>query len=142
MLKTITLSLVLALLTAQAAYSQTITWRAAQNPHIINGTYVVPTGTTLVLEPGVRVQINADSELRTEGRLLGQGTAASRITITGANNYSAVLGVPGTLELNFTDVQAKTAARANGSLLFADCRFTDNGNILGDELVRPDGYAP
>lgn len=142
MLKTITLSMVLALLTISMAQSQTITWQAAQNPHVINGTYVVPVGTTLILEPGVQVQINADSELRVEGRLRGQGTAASRITITGANNYSAVLGVPGTLELNFTDVRAKTAARANGSLLFEDCRFSGFGNILGDELVRPDGYAP
>src|SRR5688572_10174219 len=101
MLKTIFLSLVLALLTMQAALSQTITWRAAQNPHIVNESYVVPAGTTLILEPGVRVQINADSELRVEGRLIGQGTAANRVTITGANNYSAVLGVPGTLELHF-----------------------------------------
>lgn len=138
----IILSLILLLLAVRTAQSQTITWQAAQNPHTINGVYVVPVGTTLMLEPGVRVQINADSELRVQGRLVGQGTAANHITITGANNYSAVLGIPGTLELNFTEVQAKTAARANGSLLFADCRFSGYGNVLGDELVRPDGYAP
>lgn len=54
----------------------TIIWRAQDNPRIINGTYVIPAGTKVVMEPGVVVQINADSSIQVDGELVGQGTAA------------------------------------------------------------------
>src|SRR3954469_9987642 len=90
------------------ASAQTTTWTAATNPHVVSGTYTVPAGQTLVMQPGVVVQINANSRLVINGTLSGQGPAASRITITGATNYDSELHVAGSSNLTFTDVKTKT----------------------------------
>src|SRR4051794_949966 len=85
--------------------AQTTTWTAATNPHIVSGTYTVPAGQTLVLQAGVVVQIQATSRLLVNGTVTGQGTAASRVTITGATNYDSELIVAGSSNLAFTDVK-------------------------------------
>lgn len=124
------------LLAATSARAQVTTWRAADNPHIVHGTYTVPAGQTLVLEAGAQVQIDADSTLAVEGQLLGNGTAANHVTITGAVNYSSALDVRGTLDLKFTDVKVKTVPDDNGVLLFADCAFSGNGTVFNGQVLQ------
>src|ERR1051325_1745315 len=109
---------------ASGALAQTTTWRAADNPHVVTGTYTVPAGQTLILEPGVQVQISPNSTLRVEGQLTGQGTSANRITITGATNYNSWLAVSGSSSLAFTDIKTPTLPDSNGIMIFSDCRFT------------------
>jgi len=84
-----------------------VIWHAADNPHVVSGTYTVPAGQTLIMEPGVQVQISANSTLQVDGQLIGNGTAANHISISGANNYSAALDVAGLSDLHFVDVQAR-----------------------------------
>jgi hypothetical protein len=108
---------------ASLAPAATIVWRAQDNPHVVNGTYTVPVGTTLVMEAGVVVQINPNSTLDVQGALQGQGTAANRITINGSG-YTTVLAVSGTSELDYTDnAGARIDPKAGGSLVFTNCRF-------------------
>src|SRR5262245_28838777 len=74
-MKTIKCLLLLSFFGAATAFGQTITWTAATNPHIVNGTYTVPAGQTLVMEPGVIVQIQPNSTLlvyRSEERRVGK----------------------------------------------------------------------
>jgi hypothetical protein len=138
-MKTILHLLVLNFLLAATALAQSTTWRAADNPHVVNGTYTVPAGQTLILEPGVVVQIKAGSTLQVEGQLTGQGTATNRITITGAVNYSSKLIIAGSSNLAFTDIQTQTVPESNGVLLFADCRFSGNGSIFNGQVLQPSG---
>jgi hypothetical protein len=115
--------------TEVAATAANITWRAADNPHVVNGTYTIPAGTTVTMEPGVVVQINADSALVVAGTLIGQGTAANHIRITGASNYSSDINVTGRLELNYTDITAQTDPQSGGTLLFTNCRWHSSGSF-------------
>ncbi|HEX8280833.1 MAG TPA: Ig-like domain-containing protein, partial [Chthoniobacterales bacterium] len=128
--------LLIVALSAVTAHAQTTTWRAADNPHVVQGTYSVPEGQTLVLEPGVRVEIRADSRLDVRGQLLGNGTAANRITFLGANNYNAELVVRGRSDLKFTDIRMKTVPESNGTLLFADCRFRQWGSVFNGQVLQ------
>jgi hypothetical protein len=111
------------------AANTTITWTPAGNPHVVNGTYVVPPDTTLILEAGTVVQINANSYLRVEGRLLGRGTATNRVTIRGISNATSDIVVPGTVELDYTDLQAQTDPQSGGTLLYTNCRWGNYGSF-------------
>lgn len=123
------------------ARGQTITWTAATNPHVVSGTYTVPAGQTLVMEAGVIVNINSNSTLQVNGQLIGNGTAASRITINGAVNFSSLVNVSGTSNLAFTNVRAQVRPYQNGVLLFSDCNFSNNGTIFNN-AVQSAGRAP
>src|ERR1041385_1472031 len=92
---------------ALTAKAQTITWTAAENPHVVSGTFTVAPGQTLIMEAGVVVDIRPDSILQVDGQLIGNGTANNRITITGATNYSSIVDVRGTMNLAFTNVRAQ-----------------------------------
>src|SRR5262245_65795472 len=92
------------LMAATAFGQSTTTSTAATNPHIVNGTYTVPVGTTLVLEAGVIVQIQPSSTLLVLGTMNSNGTATKRVSITGADNFSAKVDAKGTLNVAFTDL--------------------------------------
>src|ERR1044071_2060356 len=129
-MKRLSLLLIL-LLNAVIAKGQTTTWTAAGNPHVVSGTYTVPAGQTLVMEPGVIVNIQANSTLQIDGQLIGHGTAANRIRINGGTPGSqSKLVVAGTSDLDFVDFQALVVPDTNGVLLFADCTFFPNGGYI------------
>lgn len=58
------------------------TWTTTGSPYVINGNLKTATGTTLTINPGVVVKFAEQSGLRIEGKLLANGTAASRIYFT------------------------------------------------------------
>ena len=130
------LLLFFSLMAATAFGQSTITWTAATNPHIVNGTYTVPVGTTLVMEPGVIVQIQPNSTLLVYGTVNANGTTTSHVTITGADNYSASIDAKGTLNFAFTDVKAKVVPDDNGVLLFSDCTFSSNGTVFNGTVLQ------
>jgi hypothetical protein len=131
------------LLAGTALGQSTITWTAATNPHVVKGTYKVAVGTTLVLEPGVIVQIQSNSTLLVEGTMNSNGTATNRVSITGADNFSAKLDAKGTLNVAFTDLKAQVVPDSNGVLLFSDCTFTGYGTVFnGTVLQLPNTRAP
>lgn len=125
-----------------AVKAESVTWHAADNPHIVNGTYTVAAGDTLIVEAGVQVQINANSTLQVNGQLIGNGSAANRIVIVGADNYSASIDVAGTADLKFTDLKVKTVPDTNGVLLFADCAFSVYGFVFNGSVLQLNGHAP
>lgn len=114
-------------------------WFAVDNPHIVNGTYTISAGQTLVMEAGVQVQINPNSTLQVDGKVIGNGSAANHIAITGSINGSTV-DVRGTLDLKFTDLRAMLVPDSNGVLLFADCAFLSGGGyIYNGSVLQTDG---
>lgn len=112
------------------AGAQTITWTAADNPHVVSGTYTVPAGQTLVMEAGVIVDIQANSTFQIDGQLIGNGTAGNHIRINGTPGVPSTINVRGTVDLKFTEVHAMIEPDSNGVLLFADCTFLSGGGYI------------
>lgn len=137
------ISLLLAcLLIATVVQAQTITWTAAGNPHVVSGTFTVAAGQALVMEAGVVVQIQANSTLQVDGQVIANGTAANRVTITGASNYSSIFDVRGTSNLVFTNLRAQVRPDTNGVLLFSDCIFSSFGTVFNGAVLQQGGRAP
>ena len=134
--------LLLFLLSAVVAKAQTITWTPAGNPHVVSGTFTVAAGQTLIIQPGVVVNIQADSTLQVDGQVIANGTAANRITITGATTYSSILDVRGSMSASFTDFRTQVRPDTNGVLLFADCIFSSFGTVFNGTILQQDGRAP
>lgn len=133
------ISLLLLFFSVALSSAQTVTWRAADNPHVVSGTYTVPAGQTLVMEPGVIVNIQANSRLAVNGQLIGHGTATSRITITGTATATSLLDISGTMDLAFTNVRAQVTPNTGGVLLFADCVFSGLGTVFNGTVLQLDG---
>lgn len=113
-----------------AAAENVITWRAQDNPHVINGTYIIPADTKVVIEPGAVVQFNTDSILQVDGELVGQGTAASRIQLQGAATNGGKINVTGTLNLGYADIAVAVLLNSgNATLILADTSFKNFGYI-------------
>lgn len=118
------------------AFGQTV-WRAADGPRTITGTYTVPAGSSLTIEAGVIVRISSNSRLIVNGTLNANGTPTAPVKFIGADNYSALLTVSGTLDMKYGDVGAQTQTMEGGSLVFTDTKFTGVG-MLGSS---PDYYV-
>lgn len=86
------------------------TWCAADSPHALSGDVVVAPGVVLTIEPGVVVKGSSNVELKVQGRLVANGTAALPITFTsatdsGPNQWSGLIFDGGTGELNYATVR-------------------------------------
>src|SRR5262245_45061910 len=83
-------------LAAQTSVAGTVsantTLTAAQNPIQITGQVVVATGVTLTIEPGVEVRAAAGADIRVDGQLVAQGTAADPIRLRSVMLGSASAG--------------------------------------------------
>jgi hypothetical protein len=97
------------------------------------------------MEAGVIVEIQADSLLQVDGKLIGNGTAGNHITINGAPNTPSDVDVRGTSDLKFTDIRVLIEPDSNGVLLFADCTFFSDGGggyiYNGSILQADDSHA-
>lgn len=95
-------------------FSQTIvpggdvsgTWELANSPYIIQGGITIPNDSTLVIEPGVKVEFQGHYSLTVMGRLLAIGTETDSILFTindtiGFSNPDTTLG--GWYGIRFTD---------------------------------------
>ncbi len=69
------------------------TWSLAGSPYLVQGEAIVPTDSTLIIEPGVTIKFKTGTNfdytggydcgfLRVNGKLMAQGTASQRITFT------------------------------------------------------------
>ena len=58
------------------------TWLRIQSPYLINGDIVIPNDSTLIIEPGVKVEFQGHYSLNVQGRLLAIGTETDSILFT------------------------------------------------------------
>jgi hypothetical protein len=69
------------------------TWTLAGSPYLITGTVMVPTDSTLRIQPGVKVNFQGHYKLLVSGRLLAEGTAKDSIVFTAANTTTGWYGI-------------------------------------------------
>ncbi|MEZ5197108.1 MAG: right-handed parallel beta-helix repeat-containing protein [Bacteroidales bacterium] len=80
------------------------TWDIAGSPYMVQGEAIVPTDSTLTIEPGVEIRFKTGTDfnydggvdcgfMRVNGKLLAQGTASQMITFTrdgGSGNWGVI----------------------------------------------------
>lgn len=114
-----------AVCTAQA---QTMTvWHAADNPHVIANTVVVPATTVVMLEAGVVVQMQAGSTLQVLGELVGVGTATDPILVNGGTDAKLLVG--GRVDLEGAQLSCTVEPADSGRMTFTDSTFNLPGSI-------------
>lgn len=62
------------------------TWSAASNPYQVVADVTVPDGATLIIEPGVQVELAAETSIVVAGELVARGTEDEPIVFTHAGN--------------------------------------------------------
>ncbi|MBC7835272.1 MAG: hypothetical protein H7Y88_09265 [Phycisphaerales bacterium] len=116
----------------------TIVWRAADNPHVVEGVFPVGPDQTLVLEPGVEVIINEESRIAVEGAMRGIATAEAPIVITGVSNHSSsIQTVGGVVELDHAQLSVKVVppffySGRTGNVLLSHTTVSGNGLLWGN----------
>ena len=61
------------------------TWTAANSPYVISGTAQINSADSLVIGPGVTVQVFEDVNITVVGKLITQGTETDSVIVEGAN---------------------------------------------------------
>jgi PKD repeat protein len=108
---------------------QTVTWDQSISPVVITGRVIIPAGGTVLVEPGVVIQVQANSTLVLEGDLIGQGTAGQPIQLTAPGWFPPAVEVYSRLELAHAQVTGQIALNGSGELFVADSLFQGSGMI-------------
>ncbi|MCH8879287.1 MAG: choice-of-anchor J domain-containing protein [Planctomycetes bacterium] len=132
---------------------ETVTWTLADSPYILDSDIAIPIGGTVIVEPGVSIEINEDQTLLIDGTMIAHGTTAAPISFTG--NFSLVhpsIHVFGTLDMAFAQVSSRVHGDNGCSVLVSDCTFpagiisTDEAGVVHepqyvqiDRCTFPDG---
>jgi hypothetical protein len=69
------------------------TWNLAGSPYLIQGSIMVPNGSTLTIEPGVTVNFQGHYKFLVLGQLLAQGTNTDKIFFTATNTSTGWYGI-------------------------------------------------
>jgi hypothetical protein len=107
------------------AAGETVTWTVAGSPYVLESDVAIPAGGTVVVEPGVHIQIDPDVTLLVDGEMVAQGTAGQPISIeAGTSLVHPPVHVFGTLELDFGAVTGRIHGDSGGSVLISNSIFT------------------
>jgi hypothetical protein len=133
----------------------TTTWTIAKSPYYIVDHCTVPTGNTLTIEPGVRVEARKDVAITIEGSLQAIGTEGDTIRFGpnetqqqwgglrfyggGASNiqYAEITGVY-TEQPQAVKLSAETHRDSRSD---ADRRVKGGNNVPGDRVAKPAYYT-
>lgn len=112
------------------AIAGTTSWSLKNSPYVITGKLMIPTATTLNVDPGVEVMGNHQS-IQVQGTLAVNGTSSNRVTIS-----DAFISPVGTLASNHAirirgaqvtggSIYAPSGDAIYGTLELTDSRFSD-----------------
>lgn len=120
------------------AGGQTVIWSAAESPYLFCEGATIPAGGTVVVEPGVTVDLDDGATLDVRGTLLAQGSPAEPVTFNAfSDGFTAGrIATFGTTELRETEVNCPLTYPAGGATI-----------LLEDSVIRADlygalGFAP
>ena len=116
----------------------TIRWTAAQSPIIINRDQQLVAGASLIIEPGVEVQLGPGVSFFVDGTLyaLGQPDRPVRFVGTPGQRWNGLFGRPGSdIALEHTDIRQSGAggtalASEGGNLVLHTVHVNDSGGHI------------
>ena len=114
---------------------ETVSWTLADSPVTISGSLTVPTGGTVLVEPGVVVSFAASSRLYVDGTLSAAGTPGSPVRIIGSP--SGWLVTRGTVQLFHCNVDNTVAQGTDGLLHVADSVMGPGSWTVTDLISGP-----
>ena len=121
---------------------ETVRWTAAMSPIVIDGIQHLPEGGTVIVDPGVKIQINRDSTLVVRGTLRGTGTPEQPIVVESPGNTIPALEVNGTLDFDYATIRAHIRPDSGGALLFANSRFEAPATLFTSGSSAPNYRRP
>jgi hypothetical protein len=108
---------------------ETVTWAAANSPFQICADLTIPTGGTVVVEPGVLLQFQGHM-VTVAGTMNLQGQSTNHITITAQDVFPPVIMMEkGNVTMAFTDVGGQFR-HGPGKVTISDSTFTGPNGIL------------
>jgi hypothetical protein len=114
------------------AAGETVHWSMAASPYRLCLSSLIPAGSAVIVDPGVRVDVDAGHPLTVLGSLELGGTAAAPVVMAGVGTMVAV-GSGGTLRADFAQLGGGVSPGASGTLLLSDTSFQGpNGRVFGD----------
>lgn len=138
-----------------------VRWTQSQSPIIVDRNYVVTTGSSLQIDPGVEVRIKPGQQFYIEGTLHAVGSSAAPVRFVGVDGrWDTLIGQPGSnITLEHTEIRnggrgGVALSSTSGQLTMRDVLLTDSGGgvvtsnsgvdirgtqIIGNDL--PDGPA-
>lgn len=114
---------------------QTVTWTAARSPYQVCQNIGIPPGSTVNVEPGVKVNFDPQRQLVVNGTLNIQGTAAARVSFKGTAVYPPIVdSINGTVNASFADFTGQFLVETGSTITLSDCLFPDAGVLRSREL--------
>ena len=129
-------------------------WIAANSPYVVSGILTVAAGATLSIEPGVTVLFNQGAEIAIAGRLLAEGTAASKINFTrnsGATSWKQLNFMANSVTSRIAHAEmsyfAAAAIEAAGTTIYLDSINWTNStaaavDVHNSSLTLLNSYIP
>lgn len=114
------------------------TWTQNNAPYHITGTINIPHDSTLIIEPGVKVEFQGNYELKVLGRLLAEGTKADTILFT-VNDTTGYFTEDTTLG-GWKGISIFHIDESNDSTKLAYCRL-EFGKAIGPAWPQNSGGA-
>jgi hypothetical protein len=116
---------------------ETVTWMTADSPFQICTDLTIPTGGTVIVQPGVQLQFQGHM-LTVSGVLNVQGQTSSHVAITADGNFPPAIEVAGgSLVMSFSDVGGQIRL-GPGKTTISDSTFTGpNGLIYTLDILLP-----
>jgi hypothetical protein len=114
------------------------TWAKSNSPYNITGTIYIPRDSTLIIEPGVKVEFQGNYEMKVMGRLLAEGTKTDTILFT--VNDTAGYYVEDTTLGGWKGIRIYDIDESNDSTKLAYCRL-EYGKAIGSDWNHSTGGA-
>lgn len=119
---------------------ETVTWTAAVGPHEVCENLTVPADSTVLVEAGAVVNVQATTTITLWGTMIFQGTAAAPVVLTAETGYPPMIENHGALEMNYVELGGGQVRLWGGDLLMSNCTYVAPGLIFGDgKYVQIDG---
>lgn len=113
------------------APGQTVTWTLAGSPYEICQNIGIPASSTVIVEPGVHINFDADMQLVVSGTMRLQGQAAQHIVLTAPSVFPPIIDVNGgTFEASFADFTGQLRVDDGATITLTDSSFVGPNGLL------------
>jgi hypothetical protein len=113
------------------APGQTVTWTVAGSPYEICQNIGIPATSTVIVEPGVQINFDADMQVVVAGTLRLQGQAAQHVVLNAPAVFPPIIDVNGgTFDASFSDFSGQLRVENGANVTLADSSFLGGNGVL------------